>query len=429
MLDQQIVSIYNKAIEAVKPSYLIKKNLVKSGDNIIINGKVIPTKDRRVKIIAIGKAASAMSVSIEEILGDIIFSGICITKYLHQISLLGMETIEASHPIPDENSIIAAEKIIDFAKGCDKNDLVLVLLSGGASSLVLDLVDGVSLSDMQELYHDIVNSGANINEINCIRKQLSALKGGGLLDLLYPAEVITLAISDVIGDIPSTIGSGLTVLNTNTKEDAIIILKKYRLWDYIPESIRLYLTNKSDKIQNKDEDQQESFHIIGNNQMALQAAYNEAVNLGFATEIVCNNFNKDINELVENVIYKLLSCKDISPTCYLWGGEATMLVSGEGKGGRNQHLVLKVLKALCDLDIKKSFVVASIGTDGTDGPTDADGAIISNKTIELVKASKTDLTPYIFNFDAYHFFESINGLIKTGPTQTNVMDLVIVLIR
>lgn len=428
-LRQYADDIITKAIEAVRPEILLSQNLTKSGDSLTICGSKYNIKNRKVKIIAVGKAAAAMSFSSEEILGSILHSGICVTKYGHQLPLSKIVLYESAHPIPDENSVKAASELLNFTNTCTVNDLVLVLISGGASSLVVDLPEGVSLVDMQDMYLDMVNSGADIKEINCVRKQLSSLKGGGLLDELSPAEVVTLVISDVIGDDPSTIGSGLTALNKTTIADAFKVLRKYQLWDELPESISTYLLLKKSKVETKNTNQIANLHIIGSNHLALDAAKKEAINLGFITEIVSKDFSGDIDELQESIIYKILSYNDKRLNCFLWGGEPTLKVSGQGKGGRNQHLVLKVLNALSELDIKSEFIMASIGTDGTDGPTDAAGAFITDKTIEKLKASKKDLMPYIDNFDAYHYFESIDGLIKTGPTQTNVMDVVIVLMK
>ncbi len=428
-LRQHIDSMYKKAIEAVNPSNLLRNNLVKSDDALVICGTEYNIKDKKIKIIAVGKAAASMTLSSEEILGESLHSGICITKYGHQLPLSKTVLFESAHPIPDENSVTAAQELLKYASTCTESDLVIVLISGGASSLLVDLPEGVLLVEMQYLYHELVQSGADINEINCVRKQLSSLKGGGLLGKLSPADVVTMAISDVIGDDPSTIASGLTFPNTTTIYDAIDTIKKYQLWDKLPESICSYLVSKTKKIGVKNTEKQATFHIIGNNHMSLDAAKSEASKLGYKTEIVGESFNGDIDELKESVIYKILSYNDVRPFCFLWGGEPTVNVTGKGKGGRNQHLVLMVCNILNKWKVEIEFIMAAIGTDGSDGPTDAAGAFMSNATLEKLTVSKQDITHYINDFDAYHFFESIDGLIKTGPTQTNVMDIVIVLLK
>lgn len=426
------LTILQQAISVVQPENLFKNIFLQSNASLLINNKIIPCNESKIYVLAVGKAAAAMALSVEEQLGNMIAAGLVVTKYGHALPLRHFTVIESGHPVPDEQSVRAAEAIIQFAKSVTANDCVLVLLSGGASALVADLPNNISLSDVQKTFQLLLNCGAAIHEMNTVRKHISTLKGGNLAKLLMPATVLTLAISDVLNNDPSVIGSGLTVPDASTYADAWVILQRYHLLYKVPSAIYEHLqkglngeipdTPKiSENCFNKT-----SFVILANNGMALQSAKKAAEKMGFYAKIVSSQLQGEAKEVAKDIVKYAENYTGIKPACLLWGGETTVTIKGNGLGGRNQELVLAAGLALPSH--LNAFVLA-IGTDGTDGPTDAAGAFTNYEQMQLAKQMGLKPDLFLNNNDAYHFFEQVNGLIKTGPTQTNVMDIVMVFIH
>ncbi|MBK9736000.1 MAG: DUF4147 domain-containing protein [Saprospiraceae bacterium] len=428
------LAILNEGIEAVKPNVFTHEHVNVLDNTLIICDKHYILNHNILKVIALGKAAAEMVMAIKKSCDTLLVEGICITKYGHGFPIEGFESVEAAHPIPDENSVLAFQKIDKFCHKLKADDTVMVLLSGGASALVMDLPFGTTLAEMQEVNDRLLKSGADIHEINTVRKKLSVFKGGGLKKALGHHKLITIVLSDVIGDDPSIIGSGPTVGDTSTFKNAYDILIKYNIWYKLPNHTQhtiadgMIIESASEK-QEKVQPELSDYYILANNKMALSAAKEKATNLGYKTDIMEMDISCTVTDFVHSICYHILTCKDTLPACLIWGGEPTLEVMGTGKGGRNQHLVLCVLAELVKTPLKYDVMIVSAGTDGTDGPTDAAGAYIDSLLIDRVALENIDMQSYMYNFDAYHFFEKYGSLIKTGPTGTNVMDMVIVLVR
>jgi glycerate 2-kinase len=315
---------------------------------------------------------------------------------------------------------------------------VIFLVSGGASALMADAPDGMTHESLQDLVRLLLASGANIDEINCIRKHLSFIKGGQLAKKIFPANLVSLVLSDVNGDNLSVIASGPTVADPSTFSDAIEILKRYRLIDDVSPAIRKYLeggvaglvpeTPKAgDPIFAKTYNS-----LIGTNSISLQAASKAAIQKGYHPIIINTILEGEAEQQAAKFVDTCLLYQGPKPACLLMGGETTVTIRGKGLGGRNQHFALAALCELIKRDINRDQVpvILSGGTDGTDGPTDAAGAIIDAGHLNILKAAGDEdmANEFLHANDAYHFFEKYGGLIKTGPTQTNVMDLIIGLV-
>lgn len=436
MSNKIIYKIFIDAIRAVHPRKLLPQYIRVTGNLISIAGKSIERNSfEKLILISCGKASSAMAAEAETILGDLITDGICVTKHGHSLPLKQIETIEAGHPYPDENSIRAGQLVKEKLCFLSEKDIVILLLTGGASSLLADVPDGCTLEEIKEMNKLLVNSGASINEINIVRKHVSNLKGGQLSKSSYPASVFAFILSDVPGDKLEDIGSGITTADPSTFKNAIDVLLKYSLFDKTPPSIIKHLhkgktgliedTPKAgDKIFSKT-----SNTIIGSNHIALIAAAASATKAGFFVNQIPELMEGDVEQAAKQVADALIQYEGQLPCCFLWGGETTVTVSGKGAGGRNQHLALCVLKEMkAKWNRKESFTVLCAGTDGTDGPTDAAGAIINSEMLAKNEITTELIESFITAFNSNAFFKEYGTLLLTGPTQTNVMDIVIALV-
>ena len=428
---QNLIDIFLAGVENVKPKNLIKHHVLINDGILWISGISFELAAiKNIYVVGFGKASATMSQALESILGSKINGGCVITKYGHSVAQKTIEIIEAGHPVPDENGIRGTKQILSMVKGAGKDDLVICLISGGGSALLADVPEGCTLEDLKLLNSLLLMSGANITEINCIRKHLSKVKGGLLSKAAYPARLVSLIISDVIGDPLDVIASGPTVPDPTTFSDAISILKKYNIEDKIPN--RLYqvlldgMKNKySETLKGSDTELLNTKNlVIGSNILALGKAKEKAEEFGYSTRIVTNTLDGDVVEVAKYIIE---SVKDANKnSCLLFAGEPTIKVTGTGLGGRNQHLALIMANLLKDMP---GITILVAGTDGTDGPTDATGAIVDAYTWKNASKLNLNMEKYICNNDAYHFFKQEGGLIITGPTQTNVMDLMIALIQ
>lgn len=428
--------IFFHAVASVQPQHLLTKNIVLTKEIITLAGHQISRASiQNLYVVGAGKATAPMAQSVEQILKDQITDGLILVKHDHTLPLQYIQTVEAAHPVPDENGIRGTAQIVELLKKATPDDLVIVLISGGGSSLLIDVPEGCTLAELQIFFNLLLKSGADIGEMNTVRKHLSRVKGGQLAKIAYPAQVITLILSDVIGDPLDVIASGPTVPDPTTFTDAWQIVRKYNLEQEIPLSIRHYLqaglagtiadTPKAgDKIFT-----QTANYIIGSNTIALEAAKAKAETLGFHTAIVDTSVQGEAQQVAKDLVD---SAKKIAldpvypkPACLLMGGETTVKVTGEGLGGRNQELALA---AALQLKGFPTITVLSGGTDGSDGPTDAAGAVVDEQTI--IKAQDLSICPedYLANNDSYHFFQQTGGHLITGPTLTNVMDIMMALI-
>jgi len=429
---EDAIAIFNAAVKAVQPSWLMKQHIhLKNSVLKVCDSSFILPSGRPVWIFGAGKAAASMAAAIEDILADVPLQGMIITKYEHALPLQHIQLREAAHPVPDENGVRATQEMIELLKTVQSGDIVLFLLSGGASALLADYPPGADLEEVQEVFGLLLKSGANIHEMNVVRKHLSTVKGGQLVRYADTNMWCSLILSDVVGDDLSIIGSGPTVADPSTFSEAVAVLDKYALMNKLPQVIHTHLQKGltgSIAETPKPGDPQLSHvnnFIIGSNHIALEAAQRKAIALGYTTQLLTSTATGNAMDLAADLVAKAKQWKQSTPACLLMGGESTVTVTGNGSGGRNQHLVLAAVITLHDTP---GITILSAGTDGTDGPTDAAGAVADCNTMQYAAQQGIKATNYLDRHDAYHFFEKAGGLIKTGPTQTNVMDIMLALI-
>lgn len=432
------IQIFNAGVNAVKPGALLPQYISVEGGNITIGNAAMPlTGINGIYLLSVGKAACAMAAEVERNLGERLTAGLVITKYGHSLPLQYCNITEAGHPVPDENSVAAAQKVKHFLQQVKSQSLLLCCISGGASSLLGDLADGITLDDMQQLSKSLLQCGATIHEINTVRKHLSTFKGGRLVQQANGANISSLIISDVLGDDISVIASGLTVADTSTFTDAWRILEQYNFINVCPLPIVRHIINgMQGKVPETPKPGEALFNkvvnnIIASNDVALQAALLKAQQLGYHAVIINSKMHGDAEAQAKQFVTTLLAYNGPKPACLLMGGETTVTIKGSGKGGRNQHFVLAALQTLLEqnIPVEKMPVILSGGTDGTDGPTDATGAFIDEDIVQAMQAKNLRPLPYLENNDAYNLFNQLGALLITGPTQTNVMDVVIGLIH
>ena len=393
---------------------------------------------RRLIAVGFGKASCPMAKAVEDRLSDIVDTCCLITKYGHcrGYDLRKTAVHEAGHPLPDENGTRATEDIVGILKEADEHTLVVCLISGGGSALLVSPCDGITLPDKQGVTDLLLKSGADIYELNTVRKHLSRVKGGRLAELAYPARVISLIISDVIGDRLDVIASGPTSPDRSTYSDALDVLSGYGLMARSPVAvIEILKKGAAGVITETPKKGSPVFlgvdnRIIGNNAIALEAAKARAGSLGFDAEIVSSELTGDAAEagkwLAEEAV-RIRNDRHVPNTvCLISGGETTVMVKGRGIGGRNMELALSFAIEIAGV---KGITLLSAGTDGTDGPTDAAGAIVDGDSVR--RAAEIGIAPekYLAENDSYTFFKKEGGLLVTGPTGTNVMDMQIILIE
>lgn len=409
------LQIFRAALDAVEPQHAVLRQLRSDGRTLIAGRQRYPLRDvERIFVIGAGKASAAMASAVERLLGRRITDGLVtvpdgVTSRVRRIRLQ-----PARHPLPDERGVAGAEAIAEIARQATDRDLVLCVISGGASALLPSPVAGLTLEQKQSITRTLLQGGATIHELNTVRKHLSLTKGGQLASLAYPARVLALILSDVIGDDLDVIGSGPTVADRSTVADARAILTRYRVDE--PE---LHETPKPgdprlSRVQNL---------IVGSNRQAMDAAAAKAKELGYKPLVLSTCIEGETRDIAG--MHAAIAKEARRPVCILSGGETTCTVRGTGLGGRNQEFVLAAALALQGAP---DTVILSAGTDGIDGPTDAAGAMADGNTVARAAALGLDARAYLANNDSYHFFEPLNALIKTGPTGTNVMDVRILLL-
>ena len=378
----------------------------------------------RIILIAVGKAACPMAAAVQEIAGDRLDTALVVTKKGHA-ALGSCNVIEAGHPVPDANSLRASETVTRMVHLLGERDLLILGISGGASALLSAPAAPVTLADKQQTTDLLLRAGATINELNAVRKHLSTLKGGRLAALAYPAKIVSLILSDVIGDPLDVIASGLTIADPTTLEDARAVLLKHGLWDHVPESVRKRLEAGPETPKPGDPIFQNVENvIIGSNRLALEAAGVKAEALGYNTKILSSTVEGEAR-LVAREHAEILN-RTVPPACILSGGETTVTVRGTGKGGRNQEFALA---AALEIDGRDNLAILCAGTDGSDGPTDAAGAFACSDTVKRAIQLGLDPVDHLERNNSYPFFDLLGDLVKTGPTGTNVMDVNIMLAR
>jgi hydroxypyruvate reductase len=432
-LRQHALGILKAALKAADPVEAVLRHLKVAGGVLIAGQRRYELASfRHIYVLGAGKASAAMARAVERLLGRRIADGLINVKYGHVAKLRRVRLNECGHPVPDENGVRGASEIAQIASQAGRNDLVLCLISGGGSALLPMPAAPITLEEKQAVTKLLLACGASIHEINAVRKHISLIKGGQLARLAHPATVISLLLSDVIGDDLDVIGSGPTAPDFSTFAGVREILERYQVWQRAPSSVRDRIERGiRSEIAETPKQTDPAFRrtqnlVVGSNRLAVDAAVVEARRRGFRAMVLSTFIEGEAREVarVQAAIAKeiLNSGRPLRPpACVISGGETTVTLRGTGLGGRNQELVLAAAIDIAGLD---HVLILSAGTDGTDGPTDAAGAIADGQTIAR---SRFEAKQYLADNNSYRFFEPLGDLIKTGPTNTNVMDITIVL--
>jgi hydroxypyruvate reductase len=429
--------IFAAGIAAVDPIAAIRRAVVLQGDTLYVDG--VPYDLQRypqVYVVGAGKAGATMTQGLEEVLGERLTGGVVTVKYGHLAPVSRVTIYEAAHPVPDAAGMQGAEALFQVAQQAGTDDLVLCLLSGGGSALLPAPSPGITLMEKQQVTGLLLECGASIDEINAIRKHLSRLKGGQLARLVLPATLITLVLSDVVGDRLDVIASGPTVPDPTTYQDCLEILRRYDLLPRLPVSVRAHLQRgQAGELADTPKATDPAFAcsqtvIIGSNRMALQAACAEAQGRGYKTLLLSSSLQGETRHIARMHAAIVREIRQsgaplLPPACVITGGETTVTIRGDGLGGRNQEFALA---AALDIAGLEGVAVLSGGTDGTDGPTPAAGARADGSTVARAHALGLAPQTCLRRNDSYHFFHALDDLLITGPTGTNVMDMHILLV-
>lgn len=432
-----IREIFDAGLKAADPGEAIRRAVKLTGERLEVDGRTYDLNDfDRILLVGAGKAAASMAAALEGVLETRITQGVITTKYGYGTPLKSISVTEAGHPIPDEAGVFGSQRILDLLDGAGEHDLVLCVISGGGSALLPLPVDGISLTDKQKTTQALLDCGADIHQINTIRKHISEIKGGRLAEAAFPASLVTLVLSDVVGDDLDVIASGPTVPDRSTFADCMKIVEQYDLSESFPSQVMAHLREgaagrcpetpkPSDPIFEKTH-----VRIIGSAALSLFAAREKAKNLGYSAIILSSFIEGETRDVakVHAAIAKEIraSGNPVSvPACVISGGETTVTIRGDGLGGRNMEFVLA---AAVEIEGMDGITFLSGGTDGTDGPTDAAGAVADGSTVARAREKGFNAARYLANNDSYHFFEATGDLLMTGPTMTNVMDLRIFLV-
>jgi len=432
------LTVLEAALDAADPAQAIRRMVFGSDHTLWVDGTAYDLRRfKRVVVVGGGKAGASMAAAIEEIVEDRITAGVVSVKYGYTAPTQIIEVREAAHPVPDEAGVSNTRDMVKLLREATRDDLVICLISGGGSALMTLPVEGVSLDDVQILTQTLLKSGAPIEAINAVRKHLSQVQGGQMARLAYPATLITLVLSDVVGSPLDVIASGPTVPDPTTFAHAQAVLARYVESSVIPSSIRRYLLRGlSGGVQETPKADDEAFDriqtvIIADNARAAQAAVEKAAEAGYHTLLLSTFVEGEARE-VGRVLAAL--GKEIvthnrpvpRPACLILGGETTVTVRGNGRGGRNQELALAAALAIQGWD---DVLIASLGTDGSDGPTDAAGGIVDGSTVSRGQALGLSAVAALDQNDAYTFLSQTDNLLVTGPTNTNVNDLMAVFVE
>jgi glycerate 2-kinase len=435
-LRKSALAIFKAGLSAADPVQAVLRHVAVKDDVLLADGKKYPLgRYRRVVVVGAGKASASMALALERLLGKRITTGLINVKDGHLAKLRRIELNECSHPMPDARGVAGAARIAELAREASADDLVICVISGGGSALLPLPADGVTLEEKQATTRLLLACGATIHEINALRKHISAIKGGQLARLAAPAAVLTLLLSDVIGDDPDVIGSGPTVPDSSTYARAHEILRRYDLLEQVPLVVRARIeAGMRGEVPETPKPGDAIFRrtqnlVVGSNRLAVDACAAKARELGFRTLILSTFVQGETRDVasVHAAIAKemLASGRPVKPpACVISGGETTVTLKGTGKGGRNQEFALAAAIELARLP---DVLVLSGGTDGSDGPTDAAGALADGTTVARGEAEGVEAKDYLANNDSYTFFDRIGDLIRTGPTNTNVMDIRLVL--
>ncbi len=431
------LAIFQAGLKAAEPISAIKRHLKLQDGVLKIAGRTYDLSAYDgVYVVGAGKAGGRMAQGVEGLLGDRLNAGVVNVKYSHALPLDVVKINEAGHPLPDDAGLRGTKEIIELLRRTGEKDLVFCLISGGGSALLPCPAEGLTLQDKREVTRVLLECGATVHEINAIRKHISQVKGGRLARLAYPSTLISLILSDVIGDNLDSIASGPTAVDRSTFSDCLRILGRYGIQRKIPSAVRIFLEKGArGEIEETPKAHDPIFGrvqnvIVGSNILAVKAAKQRADELGYHSLILSSFIEGETREAAR--VHAALAKEILStghpvqrPACIISGGETTVTVRGRGLGGRNQEFALAAAMAINGLE---AVVILSGGTDGTDGPTDAAGAIADGATVRQAGERGLEAEHYLRENDSYHFFQPLGDLLITGPTFTNVMDLRVVLV-
>lgn len=429
---EQALAVLSAALEAVDPVKAIRRQVSLSDQTLGIGERTYDLgRYRHIYVIGGGKASGSMAQAIEQVLGQQVTDGLVNVKYGYGAETEIVHVNEAGHPLPDAAGLAGTKQMAELAQQATDEDLVICLISGGGSALMTLPADEITLADVKSLTDALLRCGATINEINAVRKHLSQIKGGNLARLAYPAEIVTLILSDVVGNPLDVIASGPTVPDTTTFADAYGVIEKYGLLEELPRPIVERLRRgKEGLLAETPKEGDEVFTrthnlIMASNEVAAEAALAKAEELGFHTLLLSTFVEgeaREVARVLAAVAKEILHSGRPAPrpACVVAGGETTVTVRGQGVGGRNQEMALSAALEIAGLE---DAMIIPLATDGTDGPTDAAGAIADGSTLRRAQEVGLSATQYLANNDSYHFFQQLGDLLFTGPTNTNVNDL------
>ncbi|MBA4372149.1 MAG: glycerate kinase [Thermodesulfovibrio sp.] len=436
------IKIYRSALIASDPYIAVKKAVYLEENRLMVGGTLYDLSNfNRVMVIGAGKGTALMARAVEDVMGERVDKGVIIVKYGHTTHLDRIRQVEASHPLPDLAGVRGTGEILEMLRKVDDKTLIICLLSGGGSALLVSPANGLTLEDKQITTDLLLKSGATIDELNTVRKHLSKVKGGQLAGMASPATVVTLILSDVIGDRLDVIASGPTVPDRSTFADALNIVTTHNVEDRFPEKVLNHLrAGVNGTVPETPKEGEPCFNnasafIVGSLRQAIAAAKEIAEEMGFDTEIITDKLQGEARNaaryLADIARRVKRDKKPGKPHCLISGGETTVMVKGTGKGGRNQEMALAFA---IEISGSEGITMLSAGTDGTDGPTDATGAVVDGNTVNLANRVGLDPQTYLADNNSYVYFEKLDALtgsdhhIKTGPTGTNVMDIQLILV-
>lgn len=432
-LTEIVALLIDSAVEAVSPVPMIRNSFCLNGDTLTIADISFNLSDyEKIRLLSLGKAAQGMAAGVFECLGSRISSGLVITKHRDDTVQLPdqVEVVLGDHPVPGERSLECGRKALEFVSSTGEKELILFMISGGGSSLMTLPEEGISFADYRAASRLLLESGATIHEFNTIRKHIDQVKGGKLAKKAFPANIVTCILSDVIGNDPDVIASGPTVADPTTFSQCLEIMEKYHLAGTMPSSITTFLENSAEIESSEGKSGDEVTHanpviLLGDNRKAAEASLRKAESLGFAASIVTNSLAGEAASVGKQLAGELMQPVSYFPEIKIYGGETTVSIQGNaGLGGRNLETALAAVKPLAD---KKNVALVTFATDGEDGPTDAAGAVVTAETAKKAAELGLDPATCLQKHDSYHFFEKIEGLIKIGPSGTNVNDLLFIL--
>jgi hydroxypyruvate reductase len=430
------LEIFKAAVQAGDVRPLIHRSLNREGASLSAGRATFDlSKISRLLVVGAGKASGAMAAALEDLVGDRVSDGLVVVKEGHRANPKRIREVEAGHPVPDERGLAAARDLLDLVRSAGHDDLVIFLVSGGGSALLPTPVPPITLDEKQTLTRLLLEAGATINELNAVRKHCSEIKGGRLAEAAAPASVLSLILSDVIGDPLDVIASGPTAPDPTTYTDALAILARFQLMDRAPRSIVAHLERgaRGEIFETPKADaplfRRVTNLVIGNNSVIVEAAVRKAEALGYRPFLLTQHLQGEAREAAREFAARAAAIQSQGqvspPACVVSGGETTVTVRGRGKGGRCQEFCLAAALAIEGV---RDVVVLAAGSDGGDGPTDAAGAIADGGSLERGRGKGLEARELLDSNDSYRFFSAVGDLIVTGPTLTNLLDLYLLLV-